>query len=474
MSIMSFTSDNIESKLDGLALVDPPVIQSNQDSNDIRTSPTSLNNQYQCQNIAQHKPKTSLLSSSLAGERRSTISPLTSLNQTSSNPHIKAQNAFFTIDETMDKKYIPNDHPEPELLASSVGKDLDGRLIPSSSTISLLSLNHNNNKNNNNNNNNSNDNYSNNNSNNYLTTSPNPNSNLNQYNIQSYLPSPRSNIQLNQPQPQSQTQPQNQINTSFIDRKNSYHNITSRNSITHLNHIRLQPYQKFTSPSPTLPQAQQQQDYVTFHTNSNATSQSIPIDNKNGTSLMVPDSPCLDPTSLGGSPSRFWLSSQTPPRSLANSFNRNSRTQLYQMQNQYQLQQQQQQQQQAQQQQQQQYFHQSFNNQSNVPVSTVKAININIANNGHAGDHSPILNPVQTPSEDPPMTPLYLDSNRINNVQQTGYFDSISIDRNDTEQIIENNSDNDDDLNDDDNDDENNKVINETNHVEKSRDIIMN
>ena len=33
------------------------------------------------------------------------------------------------------------DHPEPELLATSVGKEVDGRLIPSSSTISLLSLN---------------------------------------------------------------------------------------------------------------------------------------------------------------------------------------------------------------------------------------------------------------------------------------------------------------------------------------------
>ena len=30
------------------------------------------------------------------------------------------------------------DHPEPELLATSVGKEVDGRLIPSSSTISLL------------------------------------------------------------------------------------------------------------------------------------------------------------------------------------------------------------------------------------------------------------------------------------------------------------------------------------------------
>ncbi|ODQ83198.1 hypothetical protein BABINDRAFT_159638 [Babjeviella inositovora NRRL Y-12698] len=34
-----------------------------------------------------------------------------------------------------------DDHPEPELLASSVGKEINGRLVPSSSAISLLSLN---------------------------------------------------------------------------------------------------------------------------------------------------------------------------------------------------------------------------------------------------------------------------------------------------------------------------------------------
>ncbi|KAL6453116.1 hypothetical protein SBY92_000464 [Candida maltosa Xu316] len=150
-----------------------------------------------------------------------------------------------------------DDHPEPELLASSVGKEFDGRIIPSSSTISLLSL-----------------------------------------------------------------------NQQEISRKNSM--------ASYSNLQRLQPYQKLTSPPP--PQQQQQQhDYI--HSNG------IPIQS------LPPDSPNLDPVSLNGSPSRFWLSSQTPPAS---------------------------------------------------GVST-----------------SPVLNPVQTPIEEPPMTPLFLNS-------RTDYFTRVN------------------------------------------------
>ncbi|KAI0462488.1 hypothetical protein LJB42_003982 [Komagataella kurtzmanii] len=43
-----------------------------------------------------------------------------------------------------------DEHPSPPLLASSVGKDVEGRLVPSSSTISLLSLNIHNQQNNSN------------------------------------------------------------------------------------------------------------------------------------------------------------------------------------------------------------------------------------------------------------------------------------------------------------------------------------
>lgn len=76
--------------------------------------------------------------------------------------------------------------------------------------------------------------------------------------------------------------------------------------------------------------------------------------------------------------------------------------------------------------------------------SVSKAINIK-----HAGDSSPVLNPVQTPLEDLPMTPLYLNSeesyfvltNNQNAYRYKGYKDheqefdeSTEVDRDDPEE----------------------------------------
>jgi hypothetical protein len=108
-------------------------------------------------------------------------------------------------------------------------------------------------------------------------------------------------------------------NTSFIlDRKNS-----------HASQQRIQHYQKFAPSN------------VEF-------SASVPIN-------VPPDSPNLVPTSVGGSPSRFWLSNQTPPRSI------NDVTKV-------------------------------------IPSLFTGPKSKRVG--------SPILNPVQT--QDPPMTPLYL------------------------------------------------------------------
>ncbi|EMG49114.1 hypothetical protein G210_0199 [Candida maltosa Xu316] len=246
-----------------------------------------------------HQPtptnRRSLLSSSLAAEK---------IQQ--QHQQQQQQRAFFNINEIVeDNNNMMDDHPEPELLASSVGKEFDGRIIPSSSTISLLSLNQQ-----------------------EIYHSP---KSLNQS-----LSSTTTNINING----------STYHPSFLTRKNSM--------ASYSNLQRLQPYQKLTSPPP--PQQQQQQhDYI--HSNG------IPIQS------LPPDSPNLDPVSLNGSPSRFWLSSQTPPASNNNSY-KNHYTKTY-------------------------YI-------NTTGVST-----------------SPVLNPVQTPIEEPPMTPLFLNS-------RTDYFTRVN------------------------------------------------
>ncbi|KAK7680714.1 hypothetical protein QCA50_016282 [Cerrena zonata] len=67
----------------------------------------------------------------------------------------------------------------------------------------------------------------------------------------------------------------------------------------------------------------------------------------------------------------------------------------------------------------------SNNNAKNFTfTANAKAIDIERQN----GDVSPSLNPVQTPSEDPPMTPLYLNANgHDSKAEATGYFDSVRL-----------------------------------------------
>ncbi|EGW31850.1 uncharacterized protein SPAPADRAFT_62460 [Spathaspora passalidarum NRRL Y-27907] len=226
-----------------------------------------------------------------------------------------------------------DEHPEPELLPTTVGRDSQGRIIPSTSTISLLSL--------------------------------------------------------NQQPDMSMTSPKIIVSNPpvFIDRKNSFGQL--RNLI---NHKRLQPYQKMNSPN----------EY-TFMT---TTTQSIPIQEEH---VLQPPSPNLDPVSLGGSPSRFWLNSPTITKSL-------SKTQLQYTQNTQTLHSYQKQQQ--------------FHPLAPIPQSvelpmqqTDSELYINIQHRN--GSHSPTLDPVQTPSEDPPMTPLSL--NRAVNGYSTDYFNLDSV-----------------------------------------------
>lgn len=310
---VNFTSETLNQQLDGLNLDDAKNVN----------------------RVMSNRP--SLLSSSLAKER------------------LKYPHSNFGAGEetTATTTTTMTDHPEPELLATSVGKDSEGRLIPSSSTISLLSLN----------------------TANQQETSP----QLNQY----------------------------QFDDSHINRVSG---IRSRNSITHLNQKRFETYAKITSPGPT------EIDH--------STSQSIPINNK-----FIPDSPNLDPTSLTGSPSRFWLSSQTPPRSMNNSYKKSAMYQLPQ----YQLHQQQIQHHQVQTQAQSQSHTQIQHNQAQAhpqqqvhPQAHPHALQppvppMSIPLN-RKGSDSPTLNPVQTPQEEMPMTPLYL------NEFHKGYFNTGHID----------------------------------------------
>ncbi|PSK41344.1 hypothetical protein C7M61_001026 [Candidozyma pseudohaemuli] len=195
---------------------------------------------------------------------------------------------------------LTDEHPEPELLATSVGKDSDGRLLPSSLTILLLSLNAN--------------------------------------NLGSIGQLPH-----------------------IVDRRNS-HGPALRNSLTHLHHQRLQPYHKLTQVG------------------QESNTQSIPMVRNAAGMLSAPDLPNLDPTSLGSLPSRFWLGSQTPPKSLSGSYKRSCLqfTQLH--------------------------------------PHNAQLHNAQAGRRTNRGDELPTLPPVQTPMEDMPMTPLHL------NLEADSYF----------------------------------------------------
>lgn len=270
----------------------------------------------------------SLLSSSLVGEKYSTQPP-----------------DLQTILMEQFSRNLTDEHPEPELLATSVGKDNDGRLIPSSSTISLLSL-----------------------SNNAASAA------TNYLEFAAVQKQPSLGLLL-VPAPPA------------MDRINSYTNMRSRNSLTHLSQQRLQPYQKLTSPT-----VGSSAEFTSISSPLN-----IPVTRNQG---FTPDSPNLDPTSIGGSPSRFWLSSQTPPRSLLNSLSK-SRTQIFPLT---------------------QLHSQPLGHYAPHPIQTgqmpvqhstnvgsihsvSKAINISMT-----GGDSPVLNPVLTPLEEFPMTPLFLNA----------------------------------------------------------------
>ena len=288
MALGCSSPNNLQNKLDSLSLDPPPDAQNE----------SAMTNH--------HSPPTrSLLSKSLAGDSLGQRSPL--------------QSHLHYLDDL--EENATDGHPEPSILATSVGKDHGGRLIPSSSNISLLSLSNN------------------------LNSAP----HLTTENL---------------PGLKGGTSGLAHVNP---ERVSSYTNLRSRNSITHLGQQRLQPYHKISSPiAPPMGEF-----------NAISSPKTIPW-GKN--QMIAPDSPNLHPTSIGESPSRFWLNAQTPPKALANLLSR-SRNQ--------------------------------FTNPvglGTMPLQAnekhVRPLAINIAR----GSDSPVLNPVQTPLEDMPMTPLYLSS----------------------------------------------------------------
>ncbi|KAI3402889.2 hypothetical protein KGF56_004350 [Candida oxycetoniae] len=206
------------------------------------------------------------------------------------------------------------DHPEPQLLASSVGKGINGRIIPSSSTISLLSLNQ-------------------------------------EFPPKFIHPNNQTAAQSSQPA------------TSLAK------NLETR---SYLNLQRLQQYSK-TATTPTTTAAttcsSSSGSLLAYlnHPNSVEYVTIQPLQVSSSVANSMPSSPNLDPTSIGGSPSRFWLSSQTPPIGGINSNNKKPAHQFQ--------------------------------------TQTAKRWG---GNGDITGDDSPILNPVQTPLDDPPMTPLLL------------------------------------------------------------------
>lgn len=299
--------------------------------------------------------KPSLLSTSLANQRL-----MDQQNMIDSN--------LPGVSSVMEEEEDYSDHPEPELLATSV----DGKLIPSSSSISLFSLNQ---------------------SQQYspkiqsqtfsqltpVQQSPQQSQqsqqSQSQQSQQSIVSQLASQTALStQPQTQSQQYTSPQLVQGELRR--------GRNSVSSLNQKR---YENYRLTSPPI------QDPVV----------AIPINNKN---LNVPDSPNLDPTSLTGSPSRFWLSSQTPPKLLNNSYKRLSGLSEYQK--------------------------NQLNHQlSNLQLQQIQSVQpMRIPKDVR---DSPILNP-QTPNEDQPMTPLYLNNNYLT----SNYFTKDAhIDEEDEEMV---------------------------------------
>lgn len=395
---MLFNTDHLDSKFDSLTLRDS-YKQENINNDDMHNAGQILNMKQSMNGDTLavsnfiEKPKASLLSSSLAEERqysdRNTMNSGSDVNE----------NSHMNIDESMDiGTSFMDDHPEPILLASSVGKEIDGHIIPSSSTISLLSLSAQNNDNG-------------------CNSEPDEHNTNTGYLAQGNIASQKgSNNQFSGNNNYSHLPSNVTPQTAFVDRKPGHNHITSRNSLTHLNQIRLQQYQKLQSPSAQLTYTPQQD------VGSIATCQSIPIENK--LSMVVPDSPNLDPTSIGGSPSGLWLSNQAPSRSSVGSTKNNAHNQVFHVM-------------QPQQTQYTQHMQSNHPIQPTQPLHTTCQLihNTNTSNNYTTtstanylkidGSTSPILHPVQTPSEDPPMTPLYLNSNSLSQ-DDVGYFGNFT------------------------------------------------
>ncbi|CAN3365104.1 hypothetical protein DICA3_F15412 [Diutina catenulata] len=192
-----------------------------------------------------------------------------------------------------------DDHPEPELVASSY-KDSDGHLIPSTSSISLLSLND---------------------------------------------LGPQIRISSPQQLPRDFKEPK--------DRKNSF---ASQQRINHYRILNSPPFSAAMSPL----------DHVV-------------------SPVSAPDSPTLDPTSIGGSPSRLLLTS-TISESLSNAMGSPP----------------------------------PLSPHVDAVVGFMPSLSMTPAKKkfmrSNAKILSPVLHPVQTPVEEPPMTPLYLSS-------RSSYFD---------------------------------------------------
>lgn len=317
---LGYTTNSIHTKLDDLSLSSPKLEAL--ESMSPKFEPFSTK---------------SLLSKSLAGD--------SSFRHKPSSPQMFA---------SIDAAELRDEHPEPPLLATSVGNDLEGRFLPSSSTISLLSL-----SNNSHNNSRS----------NVATIVSNDVSQTT-----SIMGNPPNYIDLHfsQNKPTAQT-----FTTTSIERGNSFSNLRSRNFHNLSGQQRLQPYQKVSSPAiPSGP------EFMSF-----SSPQNIPL-KRNFSSLFTPSSPSLDPTSVANSPSGFWLSSQTPPRGtnsaskvkgVITTFGNNYQTAPM--------------------------AGATFSENQGSLHLVSKHINIQ-----RSGGDSPILHPVQTPIEDMPMTPLYLNS----------------------------------------------------------------
>lgn len=320
---LGFTTNSIHAKLDDLSLSSPTLEP--QESTSPKVEPFSTK---------------SLLSKSLAGDSSFRHKP----------PSPQMYSSIDAVGELRDE------HPEPPLLATSVGNDLEGRFLPSSSTISLLSL-------------------SNNSHNNSV-------SNIVANVPTDVLQTTGTSMMGNPPHYLEQHSNQNKVmaqtfTPTSIERGNSFSNLRSRNFFNLSGQQRLQPYQKVSSPA--IPSGA---EFVSF-----SSPQNIPL-KRNFSSLFTPSSPSLDPTSVANSPSGFWLNSQTPPRCSNTVIKVKGSTTSF------------------------------GNNFQTTPLAVntrtedegslhLVSKHINIQRSG--GD-SPILNPVQTPIEDMPMTPLYLNS----------------------------------------------------------------